>query len=190
MDKQLNDAENSGKTYVFSGKEVKRFWSYVDKNGPIPNHCPELGPCWIWIGFCRDNGYGQCSINGHCYKAHRVAFVISGGIFSNGYSVLHSCHNRKCCNPAHLKSGTHLDNMEDMVKSGRNKNRMVAEQKKPILSKDAVFEIKEMLKANISIAQIARKFQKSRNQISAIKHQRAWCNAIPEHVLCESQNWP
>ena len=26
----------------------ERFWRKVDKNGPIPEHRPELGPCWVW----------------------------------------------------------------------------------------------------------------------------------------------
>ena len=34
----------------------ERFWSKVDKNGPIPSHRPELGPCWIWIA--RRDRYG------------------------------------------------------------------------------------------------------------------------------------
>jgi|SRR5580658_5854190 hypothetical protein len=25
----------------------ERFWSKVDKNGPVPSHRPELGQCWI-----------------------------------------------------------------------------------------------------------------------------------------------
>jgi hypothetical protein len=26
----------------------ERFWEKVDKNGPVPAHRPELGPCWVW----------------------------------------------------------------------------------------------------------------------------------------------
>lgn len=25
-----------------------KFWEKVNKHGPVPEHCPELGPCWIW----------------------------------------------------------------------------------------------------------------------------------------------
>lgn len=27
-----------------------RFWEKVNKDGPIPEHQPELGPCWEWTG--------------------------------------------------------------------------------------------------------------------------------------------
>ena len=28
----------------------ERFWPKVDKNGPVPEPHPELGPCWVWTG--------------------------------------------------------------------------------------------------------------------------------------------
>src|SRR5438477_8325240 len=30
-----------------AGDPVETFWKRVDKNGPVPAHRPELGPCWI-----------------------------------------------------------------------------------------------------------------------------------------------
>ena len=36
------------------------FWSKVDKDGPIPEFRPDLGPCWLWTGYVhKDSGYGQ-----------------------------------------------------------------------------------------------------------------------------------
>jgi hypothetical protein len=42
-----------------------RFWSYVDKNGPVSEHRPDLGPCWIWTGS-KTLGYGVS----HCPQGH------------------------------------------------------------------------------------------------------------------------
>ena len=51
---------------------------------------------------------------------HRAAFVLSGGKFTLDKTyVLHSCHNRKCCNPAHLRAGNAKDNVKDMHDAGR-----------------------------------------------------------------------
>lgn len=36
----------------------KRFWSKVDKNGPIQPHRTELGPCWVWKGTKNKNSQG------------------------------------------------------------------------------------------------------------------------------------
>lgn len=36
------------------------FWPKVDLNGPIPEHRPELGPCWVWTGHkLKKSGYGR-----------------------------------------------------------------------------------------------------------------------------------
>jgi hypothetical protein len=35
----------------------ERFWKKVDKNGPVPAHRPELGPCWLWTGALVGRGY-------------------------------------------------------------------------------------------------------------------------------------
>ena len=29
------------------GTLAERFWAKVNKDGPVPEHRPDLGPCWI-----------------------------------------------------------------------------------------------------------------------------------------------
>jgi HNH endonuclease len=97
-----------------------RFWAKVDKNGPIPDHCPGLGPCWIWIGTKSDNGYGLSFYFGSrpATRAHRVAWFLYHRSLPT-YLVLHRCDNPLCVKDTHLFEGTHADNMADM----RSKNR-------------------------------------------------------------------
>ena len=33
--------------------------------------------------------------------------------------ILHDCDNRRCCNPEHLRAGTHLENSRDAQARGR-----------------------------------------------------------------------
>jgi len=92
---------------------VLRFWANVDKRGP--------DECWIWLlSINKKTGYGQFSpthsIN---KKSHRVAFEISKGSIGDKM-VLHTCDNRKCCNPNHLFLGDQKINMADMVAKGRS----------------------------------------------------------------------
>ena len=69
-------------------KTIARFWSKVDKNGPVPAHCPELGPCWVWTGEKR-KGYGRLKIDGHARTAHVEAWKQWRGPVPEGHGVLH-----------------------------------------------------------------------------------------------------
>jgi len=79
--------------------------------------------CWDWNSITDRYGYGdfRYMVGGKIqYKiAHRIALELTG-VDIKGKLVLHSCDNRKCCNPAHLRTGTQQENMNDMVARGRS----------------------------------------------------------------------
>jgi hypothetical protein len=100
-----------------------RFWSKVDKRGP--------DECWPWRGSFSKGGYGDFSFgrSRKHVKAHQLAYVLTHGEFAgfgerergeHGLCVLHSCGNPACCNPAHLRLGSHDENMQDMITHGRS----------------------------------------------------------------------
>jgi hypothetical protein len=92
-----------------------RLMRSVDRSG---------GPdaCWPWTGPRNARGYGQT----HIYRdgrpvhtgAHRAVYQATLGDVPDGLFVLHGCHNPPCCNPAHLRPGTHLENMADRQNEG------------------------------------------------------------------------
>lgn len=100
----------------------ERFWSKVDKNGPLPDqsnpHYAGLGRCWTWTDSGGGQGYGNLFINKKNVAAHRLSFMIASGTIPALY-VCHKCDNRSCVNPDHLFLQTHSGNMEDMLKKGR-----------------------------------------------------------------------
>ena len=96
-----------------------RFFVKVNKKGPVPSHCPELGPCWLWTAATTIYGYGQFFFNGRLEGAHRVSWRLHIGEIPDGRCVLHRCDVPRCVNPAHLFLGTKRDNALDSVRKGR-----------------------------------------------------------------------
>lgn len=47
----------------------ERFWSKVDTSGE----------CWLWVGTCKPNGYGEISIKCKNRMTHRVAWELTYG---------------------------------------------------------------------------------------------------------------
>jgi len=92
---------------------VARFWAKIRK---------EEGGCWAWMAAKGNKGYGAFGIGGSTFKAHRIAFILSGGVIPSGRCLLHSCDNPPCCNPDHLTVGTKADNNADMIRKGRKRS--------------------------------------------------------------------
>jgi hypothetical protein len=146
---------------------MDRFWHKVRRGGP--------DECWPWLGG-KARGYGQFGLNGKNVRAHRVAFLLHHGELPEGACILHSCDNPACCNPAHLRAGTHRDNTLDMVAKGRNgkggpKGALHGRAK---LTEEQMREIKSTPRCWGSSAALARRYGVSRAAISYILSGKRW----------------
>lgn len=75
--------------------------------------------CIEWTGATVD-GYGRMTVRGKKYVVHRFAWETVNGPIPPGMVICHTCDNRACFNPDHLKVGTQSDNIRDMVRKGRH----------------------------------------------------------------------
>ncbi len=109
---------------LLSEKDIARFWSKVNKQGP--------DDCWPWLGGLSEEGYGKFKAQGRTLVAHRVAWELENGPPDDPThtSTCHSCDERyakgdktyrRCCNPAHSWPGSAGDNLADARKKGRQR---------------------------------------------------------------------
>jgi hypothetical protein len=103
-------------------KTIARFWSKVDRNGPMHPYKPELGPCWLWTGGRGHCGYGLFAMSHRrTARAHCLAWeLLNGEKVPPGLWVLHTCDRTACVR--HTYVGTAADNNRDMMSRGRHRH--------------------------------------------------------------------
>lgn len=95
-----------------------RFWAKVDKNGPLPERNPELGPCWLWTASVNPGtGYGQFAPGEARDQigAHVFSFELANGPVPAKHDVHHLCFRRSCVFPGHLRARTRSENLADRL---------------------------------------------------------------------------
>jgi hypothetical protein len=138
-----------------------RFWKSVEKTDG----------CWLWRAGRDEDGYGvfQAEIFGvSVFRAHRYSHMLATGeILAPRILVMHACDNPPCVNPAHLSSGTHKENADDMVAKGRHLGRSRIHADK--IAKLSDEQVRAILRDPRPYAQIAATFAVHPQTIMGIK---------------------
>lgn len=154
-----------------------RFWAKVLVGS--------VDECWPWQGALDRFGYGSFAIhrdhgtilglNPNGTRAHRLAFRLTKGPISSDLEVLHSCDLPKCCNPAHLRAGTHLENMSDRTARGRTCKPRLDRHHRAKLTSEIVRMIRREFALNApSVRALARRYGVGRATMAAVIRRKNW----------------
>lgn len=134
--------------------------------------------CWEWKASKRPLGYGQFRYIGSKYKhAHWVAHELIKGPVPADKMVLHSCDNRGCVNPGHLRIGTAKDNRQDTILRNRHNAAKGEQHHKSRLSLVAAKEIKKLLSEGVKPMDISRQFNIGHSSVYQIRDGVLWKHA-------------
>lgn len=87
----------------------------------------DASDCWPWKLSVGSHGYGQWwphrgSMDptfDRNWLTHRLSWFLERGTIPPGWTIDHTCRNRRCCNVAHLRLLTNVDNAKDNGFSSR-----------------------------------------------------------------------
>lgn len=81
-----------------------RLWRQVEKTDG----------CWNWTGGTDGKGYGLLNTRAGTKRVHRFAYTLLVGPIPAGMLLDHTCHNKACVNPDHLRLATNKQNLENL----------------------------------------------------------------------------
>ena len=147
-----------------------RFWTKVSRPSP--------DACWEWLASKR-NGYGVIGSG----QAQRVVYanryswefwigpIPSGGPGHHGWCIIHTCDNRACVNPAHMRLGSQGENVRDMIDKGR---RGLSSKPWGRLLPDQVREIRNLVASGVAMSPVGERFGITRQSVSMIVNRHIW----------------
>lgn len=154
-----------------------RFERKVQKGAP--------GECWPWVGARTKAGYGHMFIRGRErtsqrwereFLCHRLALCFAGVDVPTDKFVLHSCDNKWCVNPAHLRVGGASENMFD--RSSRNRESWARGEGAPgaRITSAAAQEIRRRHAAGESQGRLSKEYGIAQTTVSALVRGATWAH--------------
>jgi hypothetical protein len=149
----------------------------------LPQHI--WNECWEWTGQTVRGGYGRVGWRGRKVLAHRLSYELYVGHVPEGMHVCHSCDNPRCVRPSHLFVGTRQDNIDDMVRKGRQNTGgwRTGGERNAMAKLDwaAVVEIRGKYEPRTySLSRLAREYGVTVATIHDVVRGRSWRNGPTE----------
>lgn len=117
--------------------------------------------------------YGARRYKGRTINYNRAVYQEIHGDLEPGLVVMHTCDNPRCINPDHLRAGTQSENVQDMLRKGRD-NYVNPTGESHGMSKLTAEQVAEIKESSDFQRVLAERFGVARTTISAIKTGRSW----------------
>jgi len=119
-------------------------------------------PCLDWPWGTNTGGYAFLRLprdkgDRNCLATH-IIFGYVHPPLEPGMQALHRCDRRICIRPIHLFSGSHRDNMADMVAKGRGRNRSRERHNLAKMNWEKVHAARKMRSEGATIMEVANHF--------------------------------
>ncbi len=112
--------------------------------------------CVLWPYAVDGKGYGVLrGSDGKLRRTHRMSCIKHYGPSPDKH-VAHSCRNRHCLNPRHLRWATPTENMRDKIRDGTHMQG--SDQNGAKLTADQVLRMRELRVSGTPVRDIAAEF--------------------------------
>jgi hypothetical protein len=161
--KGLNTVAWEGKPIRLTDRERQYVRSRIDRRGPEE--------CWPWVGFICPLGYGVYK----GMRSNRLTWTLERGDIPPFRVVMHTCDDRRCCNPNHLRLGSQGENMTDCCRKGRIAPSEGELNSCHRLTLPQVREIRERYATgNATYKELAQEYRCAASNIGSIVRGRTW----------------
>ena len=150
------------------GEPMAYFLAHVDD---------DIDACVLWPYGQGSGGYGAVHNDGRKTGVHVLSCERHHGPKPDGHQVRHSCRNRHCFNPRHVRWGTHTENMRDKRRDGTHGSG--ERNGRAILTEVAVAEIRRVYQTgSVSHQQLADRYGVSKRAIGRVLNHRTWTETV------------
>jgi len=148
----------------------------------ILNYVEKNDNCFEWQRARSKAGYGQFWNGEKVIYTHRHVAEMFYGKPPKGYQVLHSCDNKPCCNPDHLRWGTAAENNKEARDRIVFKSTKSRGEKHPMakLTQAQVIEIRARRNNGEILKTLAEDYGVTISAIHLVCTGRNWSNATLE----------
>jgi hypothetical protein len=130
--------------------------------------------CLEWQGSLNRDGYGYFWFDGKSVRAHRYSLSLFIKPVTSNLNALHSCDNRKCFNPDHLRWGTQTENIADRTARGRTARLIGEDASRTKLTPADIYLIRKMYADGATVKKTAEKIGCSLGAITHVRSGRTW----------------